>query len=142
MSKIQVLDKMGKVIPVNPAAIPAEAATNALTRLIETHHEYKKIAAQEKTKRAAIEAWKDVRLTELKNQQEILRLYLDSTFKERRQMINGLFETLDKGMETGNLDVIDKAVNGIVSIAKDSPLQQVDKLILSLKNDDVKVIEF
>ena len=140
MSKIQILDK---VVPTKvPTAIPLEAATSSFTRILEAHNEYKKIAAQEKTKREAIGAWKDVRLKELKNQQEILRLYLENTFRERREMIDGLFNALDKGIEAGNINVIDTAINGIVNIAKDSPLQQIDKLILSLKNDDVKVIEF
>lgn len=111
-------------------------------RILEARNEYKKIAAQEKTKREVIGAWRDVRLAELKNQQEILRLYLENTFKERRKMIDGLFEALDKGMEAGNIHVIDTAINGIVSIAKDSPLKQVDNLIAALKNDNVKVIDF
>ena len=81
-------------------------------------------------------------MKELKNQQEILRLYLENTFRARREVIDGLFDALDKGIEAGNINVIDTAINGIVNIAKDSPLQEVDKLILSLKNDDVKVIEF
>lgn len=138
MGKIQILDK----IPSQPAAIPVQAASSAFSSLIETHHEYKKIAAVEKTKREAISAWKDVRLTELKNQQKILREYLEYTFQERRQMIDGLFDALDKGLETNNLDVINGAINGIVNIAKDSPLQQVDNLLINMKNDDVKVIEF
>ena len=83
-----------------------------------------------------------MRLTELENQKEILRSYLEETFKERRYMIDGLFEALDKGIEANNLDVINGAIGGIISVAKESPLQQVDKLVLSLQNDDVKVIEF
>lgn len=143
MGKVQILDKIGRVIPTKtPPTIPVEAASNAFSRLIETHHEYKKIAAQEKSKREAVKAWKDVRLTELKNQKEILRSYLEETFKERRYMIDGLFEALDKGIEANNLDVINGAIGGIINVAKESPLQQVDKLMLSLQNDDVKVIEF
>lgn len=139
-SKMQILDK---VIPMSqPTAIPLQAACGAFNCIVEARYEYKKIAAQEKTKRAAIDAWEKVRLTELKNQKEILQLYLENTFKERREMINGLFDALDKGIDTGNATVIDQAINGIINIAKDSPLQQVDKLLLSLKNDDVKVIEF
>lgn len=143
MGKVQILDKVGRVIPTKtPPTISVEAASNAFSRLIETHHEYKKIAAQEKSKREAVKAWKDVRLTELKNQKEILRSYLEETFKERRYMIDGLFEALDKGIEANNLDVINGVIGGIINVAKESPLQQVDKLMLSLQNDDVKVIEF
>ncbi len=57
-------------------------------------------------------------------------------------MIDGLFDALDKGLDTNNLDAISLAINGIVSIAKDSPLQQVDNLLSNMKNDDVKVLEF
>ena len=138
MGKIQILDK----IPVKPAVIPVQAASSAFDHLNEAHHEYKKIAAVEKTKREAISAWKDVRLAELKNQQEILRAYLEYTFKERHQMIDGLFDALDKGLDTNNSDAISLAINGIVSIAKDSPLQQVDNWLSNMKNDDVKVLEF
>ncbi|WP_118848440.1 hypothetical protein [Neisseria meningitidis] len=139
MGKIQILNKLPTK---NPATIPFDAASNSFFRILEARNEYKKIAAQEKTKREVIGAWRDVRLAELKNQQEILRLYLENTFKERRKMIDGLLEALDKGMEAGNIHVIDTAINGIVSIAKDSPLKQVDNLIAALKNDNVKVIDF
>ena len=143
MGKIQILNKLPTSIPTkNPATIPFDAASNSFLRILEVRNEYKKIAAQEKTKREVIGAWRDVRLAELKNQQEILRLYLENTFKERRKMIDGLFEALDKGMEAGNIHVIDTAINGIVNIAKDSPLKQVDNLIAALKNDNVKVIDF
>ena len=143
MGKIQILNKLPTSIPTkNPATIPFDAASNSFLRILEVRNEYKKIAAQEKTKREVIGAWRDVRLAELKNQQEILRLYLENTFKERRKLIDGLFEALDKGMEAGNIHVIDTAINSIVNIAKDSPLKQVDNLIAALKNDNVKVIDF
>lgn len=139
--KIQILGKIAKV----PAKIPTagfEAASNSMQMLIQTHHEYKKIAAQEKTKREAIEAWKDVRLTELSHQKEILKTYLEETFKERREMIDGLFDALDKGMDSGNMDVINAAIGGIINLSKDSPLQNVDKLIHAMKDNDTKVISF
>lgn len=87
MGKIQILNKLPTK---NPATIPFDAASNSFFRILEARNEYKKIAAQEKTKREVIGAWRDVRLAELKNQQEILRLYLENTFKERRKMIDGL----------------------------------------------------
>lgn len=71
MGKVQILDKVGRVIPTKiPPTIPVEVASNALSRLMETHHEYKKIATQEKSKREAVKAWKKVRLTELENQKK------------------------------------------------------------------------
>ena len=89
-----------------------------------------------------IEAWKDVRLTELSHQKEILKTYLEETFKERREMIDGLFDALDKGMDSGNMDVINAAIGGIINLSKDFPLQNVDKLIHAMKDNDTKVISF
>ncbi|MDK4534943.1 hypothetical protein QGZ99_07665 [Kingella kingae] len=88
------------------------------------------------------QAWKDVRLTELSNQKEILKTYLEETFKERREMIDGLFDALDKGMDSGNMDVINAAIDGIINISKDSPLQNVNKIIHAMKDNDTKVISF
>lgn len=138
----QLVNQAGKALTAIPSAIPVHAAGSVMSRLIETHHEYKKLAAQEKTRREAINAWKDVRLADLKNQKEILRQYLEETFKERKQMIDGLFEALDKGIENNNPELINVAIGGIVNIASQSPLQQVDKLMFAMRNDDVKVIEF
>lgn len=138
----QLVNQAGKTLTPIPSAIPVHVAGSVMSRLIETHHEYKKLAAQEKTRREAINAWKDVRLADLKSQKEILRQYLEETFKERKQMIDGLFEALDKGIENNNPELINVAIGGIVNIASQSPLQQVDKLMFAMRNDDVKVIEF
>ncbi|QIP46516.1 hypothetical protein [Kingella kingae] len=88
------------------------------------------------------QAWRDVRLTKLSNQKEILKTYLEETFKERREMIDGLFDALDKGMDSGNMDVINAAIDGIINISKDSPLQNVNKIIHAMKDNDTKVISF
>lgn len=136
MSKtVQVLNRL-------PIVNGMGTASSALKMLMEAHNEYQKVAAQEETKRQAIEAWKEVRLTELHNQKELLRIYLEETFQERRYMIDGLFKILDKGIETGNMDTVNMAISGIINISQHSPLRQIDNLMLSLKNDDVKVIEF
>lgn len=57
-------------------------------------------------------------------------------------MIDGLFDALDKGMDSGNMDVINAAIDGIINISKDSPLQNVDKIIHAMKDNDTKVISF
>lgn len=136
MRKMQILGKQ-----LGSKAVPT-AAHDALSLMINAYSEYKKVAAQEETKREAITAWKEARLAELNNQKEILHSYLEHSFKERRHMIDGLFETLDKGIQANDANIITNAMSGIINIAKESPLQQVDKLMLALQDKDTKVIEF
>lgn len=138
-----MIDTSSSLVPkVVPAVYPVTNVTSAFSRLLEARQEYRRIAEQEKTKRHAIDAWEKVRLQELKNQQVILQQYLDATFSERRHVIDGFFNALDQGLESGNLELIDKAISGIVDIVKESPLRQVDNLIAALNDNSVKTIEF
>ena len=53
-----------------------------------------------------------------------------------------MFKRLDEGIENGNLDVINLAMNSIVSIVKTSPLQQAEQLIIAMNDPNVHKIEF
>jgi hypothetical protein len=52
-----------------------------------------------------------------------------------------MFDALDKGIESNNLELIQLSLGSIVEIAKDSPLKQVEKLRNDFHNPEVKEIE-
>lgn len=154
--EIFVAKKLPKVIrsvnpkvirSVNPAMIAtrvnlALGAKEAFDILVSSHYEYKKIAEEEKTKRASIEAWREVNVGKIQHQTEILKSYLENTFSERRYAIDEMFDRLDVAMQTGNMDLMSAAMGGIVSIVKSSPLQEVEKLMMDLQDDNVEYIDF
>ncbi len=156
LMEIFVAKKLPKVIrsvnpkvirSVNPAMIAtrvnlALGAKEAFDILVNSHYEYKKVAEEEKTKRVSIEAWRAVNVGKIQHQTEILKSYLENTFSERRYAIDEMFDRLDVAMQTGNMDLMSAAMGGIVSIVKSSPLQEVEKLMMDLQDDNVEYIDF
>jgi len=121
---------------------PADSALEAFKLLVQAHKEYQVVTQVEQTKRAAIGAWKDTRLASLNSQREVLHQYLESTFIERRHAIDEMFKRLDDGIANGNMDVVNVAMNSIVSVVKTSPLEQAERLIVAMNDPNVHKIEF
>lgn len=122
-------------------SISLSAAQESVKMLYGAYLDYKKIVAVEETKREAIKAWRDTRLTESANQREILELFLKEIFKERGAGIDGFFNELDKAIDTDNDSLIEKSIAGILSIVRQSPLLEAIALMDAMKNPDVKVID-
>jgi hypothetical protein len=121
--------------------IPLQAAQSSLDELMSAWLEYKKVAEVEGTKRAAISAFKDVKLEQIGAQRVILEQYLAKTFEERATTIHNFFEVLDKGIQTGDSTLISGAIGAIVDISKQSPLAGARELIGAFYDPDIKTIE-
>ena len=117
-----------------------EQALEGLKIFAEVVKENKKITEIETTKREEILAIKEVEIKKIEAQKEILKTYFEGIFAERRYMIEEMFERLDKGIENNNAELIQLSMHSIVSIAKESPLKQVESLMNDFKNDEVKSI--
>ena len=128
---------MVKNLPINPT----EAAGKSFDMLISAWADYKKIAEIEDTKRTAISAVKETKLAQIESQRNILEQYLSNVFKERASTINGFFERLDKGIESGDSELIGLAIGAIVDITKQSPLAGAREIIGAMYDPDIKTIE-
>ncbi len=126
---------------VAPQAAALSTVKNASDSLISAWKEYSIIREQETTKREAISAWRDVQLEKYKSQREVLSTYLKQTFAERRDVIQGLFDKLDEGIDSDNQELVDSSMSAIVSIVQTSPLQQAQKIIDMTDDPDVEEIE-
>lgn len=130
---------------LNPIAAIAKtdprAAADAFTNLVNAWKDYKITAELEETKRENIRAWRDVNVKAIEKNTEILKHYLDSAFSERRQTIQGMFVLLDKGLASGDSQVINGALTSILEITRQSPLAGARELINSLEDPDVKQLE-
>lgn len=112
-----------------------------LKMVVEVHKENHRVTEIETTKRKQIQAYKEVELAKIKSQRKILEQYFEGIFSERKLMINGMFDALDKGIETNNLDLIQQSLGSVVAIAKESPLAGVQNLLIDYDNPEVKEIE-
>jgi hypothetical protein len=116
-----------KSVPVHKAVdslstIPAADAFAALNQLVSAAREYAKLREEEQTKRAAIAAVEHVQVDRIHAAEEILRLYFDSVFAERKQTGEEMFVRLDQAMDSGDPQMVHAVVRGIVDLAQASPL--------------------
>lgn len=142
MSKLPVViqskaTRLTKGLPISP-----NVALDSFNMLVQAHRDYKQTVEIEKTKRATSEAWRDVNVARLENQREILQSYLKDAFAERRHTIDEMFSRLDEGMASGNLEVVNMAMQGIVNIVQSSPLKEAEKILQAMNDPNVQHIEF
>ncbi len=125
-----------------PTVSNALDAKSAFQGLMDSYSDYQKTKQREMTNREAIRADRDITLARIKSQKEVLELYLKETFKERRDMLNQMFKALDKGLETGDIDVINSSLGGIIAVAKESPLAQARQMLVDVKDPNVKSLDW
>ncbi|HIP14001.1 MAG TPA: hypothetical protein EYG74_00750 [Sulfurimonas autotrophica] len=111
-----------------------------LKMLINVYKENYKVTEIETTKREEIQASKEIELEKIKSKRIILEQYFEGIFSERKLMINKMFDALDKGIETNNLELIQQSLGSIVAIAKESPLAGIQSLLSDYRNPNVQQI--
>jgi len=130
-----------KILKKSKKILPAIQVTDGFKMIIEAWQENDKTIQVETTKRVQITADTEVKLEQIRSQRAILEKYLSESFAERKFMIQGLFDRLDKGIEIGDITVIQSTLGGIVEIAKQSPLDGIKHILSDFHNPDVKSIE-
>ncbi len=118
-----------------------QQAFDGLKMFADVVKENHKVTEEETTKRHNITAMKEFEIEKIQAQKEVLKDYFEKTFAERRINFDKMFDALDKGIESNNLELIQLSLGSIVEIAKDSPLKQVEKLRNDFHNPEVKEIE-
>lgn len=143
MAKQELIKATKNLRNINGIPKPSpDMAFQAFKMLADAHHEYKMTVQIETTKREAINVWRDVNVGKIEQQTEFLKAYLAETFKERRHSIDEMFERLDKGIEAGNMDLVNMAMESITTIVKSSPLKEAEKIIQALNDPNIEKIEF
>lgn len=130
-----------KNVKVIPKPSP-EMAFESFKMLMEAHHNYKMTVQTETTKREAIKAYKDIKVAKHEKEANFLKDYLNHTFQERKYHIDSMFERLDQGIESGNMELVNMAMQSITAVVKSSPLQEADKVIAAMNDSNVEKIEF
>lgn len=115
------------------------APLELLNQTLDAVMEYKTVKEKEITKRKNIKAKKEVALEKIRSQKEVLMKSLDLTFDERRENFNRFFDALDKGIENNDIELVDRALHGIVTIAKVNPFKSFQDFQDNFYNDDTVI---
>jgi len=68
-------------------------------------------------------AERDIAITEITQRYKFAHALMNKTFEERRMVIEKHFEIIDKGLETGNYDLVNTGLANITAIVKDNPFK-------------------
>jgi hypothetical protein len=114
--------------PAGKSTLRSVDALGALNNIVDVVREYGRIREEERTKRAKITAYETVEVARIRAAESVLKQYFEQVFAERSRTIDGLFEHLDDAMTRGDGTAATTALQGIVDLAKSSPLADISDL--------------
>lgn len=101
--------------------------------------EYLKTREAEKTNRELIQAKAQAFQAALQARREILLVYFEHRFAERREALAEFYRLLHIAVETGDTHQLDAAIGGILGIIKDNPLDDFDHFRETWENLDALI---
>ena len=109
------------------AGNPAEAA-QVLKRFIEVAGDVAKFTEQQKTVRKDIEAKRDSDSARIQAQKEIIMIYLEKSFDERKENFSKLFQVIDHAIANNNMQQLAMGLDSINQLAASSPFKALATL--------------
>ena len=109
------------------AGNPAEAA-QVLKRFIEVAGDVAKFTEQQKTVRKDIEAKRDSDIARIQAQKEIIMIYLEKSFDERKENFSKLFQVIDHAISNNNMQQLAMGLDSINQLAASSPFKALATL--------------
>lgn len=118
------LNKGMQMLATSAARNPAEAAM-VLKELVTMAGEVSKFTEVQKTKRKEIEAERDIYVSKINAQKEVMLAYLDKSFDERRGNFEKLFKVVDHALTTNNMQELALGLDSINNLAMSSPFKDL-----------------
>ncbi len=120
------------------AGLPAHVV-DSVTGIVSDVTDYLKVSEYEQTKRADITARRDIALATIQAQRETISELICYTFDERAAVLQRQFDTLDKALASGNVELVHVALNSMVTVIQSSPFKNVQELQKSLGSKDFMI---
>ncbi|PWK16495.1 hypothetical protein [Tumebacillus permanentifrigoris] len=86
---------------------------------------------------AAIEAQKEILLTEIENKYDLYHTIFQRVFDERQSAVNKSFEIIDKGLLEGDRELIGLGMQSLSKIVSSSPFANMQELSRCLESDRI-----
>ncbi|CAM3420772.1 MULTISPECIES: hypothetical protein [Paenibacillus] len=129
--KYQLVEKINQVTDI----IPAADIFSFFNQLTEAYNQ----SQSTKVELARIEAMKESVLLEIQNKYDLYHKVFDQIFDERRTAINKSFDLIDKGLDSGDKELVSIGMQGLSKIVSSSPFANIEQLSNMLNGN--KIIE-
>lgn len=129
--KYQLVEKINQVTDI----IPAADIFSFFNQLTEAYNQ----SQSTKVELARIEAMKESVLLEIQNKYDLYHKVFDQIFDERRTAINKSFDLIDKGLDSGDKELVSIGMQGLSKIVSSSPFANMEQLSNMLNGN--KIIE-
>lgn len=116
----QLLEKLGEVKDI----IPATDVLRFFGKLTDAYSEYQ-ITTRELAK---IQAQKEILLTEIHMKYDLYHTVFNRIFDERQTAINKSFEIIDRGLESGDRELISMGLQSLSKVVSSSPFANLQQL--------------
>jgi len=93
--------------------------------LVKMAGEVRKFQEAQITKRAAIAAERDVAIARIEAQKELLLVYLDKTFDERKDAFQSFFRVIDDALEKDDMQELAMGLDSVIRLAQTSPFKDL-----------------
>lgn len=117
------IKEMENDMAVSIANITSDKMMSFIKDFISRANEVQKFCEVQQTKRAEINAKRDVLIGQIEREKEIILEYLKEAFDERRKCFDKLFSIVDKAIENGNNEQLSLALQSINILASESPFK-------------------
>ena len=117
-------------------AANAAGVVTAIKDVVDAASEYGQTREQERTKRTAISAAKEVAVQRITSQERLIAKAADQTFDERKHRIDRSFDLLDRALERGTEAQWNRAADLLTDAVRDNPLEQVCTLLGQQSNTE------
>ncbi|RMG72014.1 MAG: hypothetical protein D6711_13890 [Chloroflexi bacterium] len=135
MAKTNPVKKYDTVVKVAKVGSDVVRAINPMAVITETI-EYLRTREEEQTKREHIWSKRDVLVTALNNEKDVLLAYFDYRFKERKATLEQFYDILQRASRSGDGDQLQVALTGILGIIQENPLKDFAEFKKNMSNPD------
>lgn len=108
---------------------------DAIDNIVNHVTTWQTIKQQEETKRHEISAKRDVLIENIRAERDAFMEVIQQNYKERAVVYNELFERLDQSISSGNIEIAQLAMSGIVEQIKNNPLPTYVEFKKALENN-------
>ena len=118
----------GKVLPPAVERVSAADALGAFNEVVGFLRDAIQGHQTESTKREKLKTYRETEVARIKASENALRHYLDRTYEERGETHKRLFDSLDQAVATGDVPAMQAVLDGIVHLARTSPLAHIGSI--------------